>query len=972
MSPRRNQELGSNEDIKPHIDMDKSLLIRNPRLYRSLLLIAILLAFGLRVLHLDDFGFWLDEGLTPLRSGYSVPDILSNRITIQDGLTRDTHPPFYYLLIHFSRSLLGESDFGYRLPSVLASVLLVPVLYQLARQIDGRKTALIAAFLAAVNPLQVWYAQEARMYTTLVLLAAAATLALWKALSQRGLNRWLFIYVLLSGLAFYTHYTAAFLIAAQGLFWIWLLWRKGHRRLLIGVAALAIIIALPLLPFTVPRLFTGAEASYFHVSPLIMLQDVVHGFGLGQTVDAGQPGIKLLDLGALVLLLAGLIGPHPTEGKARLRRLVLITYLMAAVLGLMAGSLIKPMYMGARHIMIGSPAFLLLAARGLLCLPRRPLFMAPLAGLAVVLCGPVVSLCNLYNDPDYAKDDVRALIQHVEHRAGNNDLLLYNDAILLPIHWHYQQRDDVSATALPIYPHNSGPDTEQQLQALAEKYERIWFIRSLPADGRDNKLIVRGWIEDHLVPVEKYSAHGRNMEVQVTAYTTTPVLVDTLPADGLPLDLQMDGLPPLRGLRFDFVQPIARPSLWLDLFWQRLGSLTQLCRPMEAPGKQLRFALRGPDGKLWLDESQPFWSVDWSLPQCRVKDESVHQTVDAGNDPGDSLVRLSYALPIPGGTPPGEYELILLVWDDVSGAALTEWQSLAHVELAPIPGPGFATTCPLYFDNGLDMLKISFPDEKVRPGHTLPLAVYWRARTPPADTQYQLDVIGPMGEIVLSQIGTPGASWLSADTWPLDTVVLELTGLYFAPETAPGNYRLRWRLSSGGKSVPVRPAWRPWRSESITFGQVEVQPWPEETELPADVNLLEAQFGPAIELYGYELESEPLQQAGYLDLTLFWQALDVPDRSYYAFVHLVLAGEESIISQVDRIPVDWLRPTNGWRRGEVLTDSYALQVPEELAPGAYHLYVGLFDPQSSLRLPVTYQGKVQPDDRLLLMTVNHE
>jgi len=964
--------LRSIKETKPHIDMDTGLLIRNPRLWRSLLLIAILLAFGLRVHQLDDFGFWLDEGLTPLRSGYSVPEILSNRIAIQDGVTRDTHPPLYYLLIHFSRSLLGESDFSYRFPSVLASVLLVPVLFQLARQIDGPKTALIAAFLAAVNPLQVWYAQEARMYTTLVLLAAAATLALWKALSQRDLFRWLFIYVILSGLAFYTHYTAAFLIGAQGLFWTWLLWRKGHRRLLIGVAVLAIIIALPLLPFTIPRFFTGAEANYFHVSPLIMLQDVVHGFGLGQTVDANQPGIKLLDMGALVLLLAGLIGPHRTEGKARLRRLVLITYLMATVLGLMAGSLIKPMYMGARHIMIGSPAFLLLAARGLLCLPRRPLFLAPVAGLAVMLCGSATSLHNLYNDPDYAKDDVRALIQHVEHRAGSNDLILFNDAILLPIHWHYQERDDVSATALPIYPHNSGPDTVQRLQALAEKYERIWFIRSPPADGRDNKLIVRRWIEDHLVPVEKYSAHGRNMEVQVTAYTTTPVLVDTLPADGLPLDLQMNGLPPLRGLRFDFVQPVTLPSLWLDLFWLRLGSLAQLCRPMEAPGKQLRFALRGPDARLWLDESQPFRSADWSLPQCRVKDPSVHQTVDAGNDLGDSLVRLSYDLPIPDGTPPGEYELILLVWDHVSGAALTEWQLLTHVELAPIPSPDFAATCPLFFDNGLDLLKVTVPAEKVRPGHTLPLAVHWRARTPPADTQYQLDVIGPMGEIVRSQTGTPGASWLNADTWPLDTVVLELSGLYFAPETAPGSYRLRWRLSSDGKSVPGRPAWRPWSTESITFGQVEVQPWPEETELPAGVNLLQAQFGPAIELYGYELESEPLQPAGFLDLTLYWQALGVPDRSYYAFVHLVLAGEETIISQADRIPVDWLRPTNGWRPGEVLTDSYALPIPEELAPGSYHLYVGMFDPQSSLRLPITYQGQMQPNDRLLLMTLNHE
>jgi uncharacterized membrane protein len=85
-----------------------------PIMKRLLLLILILLAFGLRVYQLDAFSFWQDEGLTPLRANYSIAQIISNEVIIQDGVSQDTHPPLYFLLIHITRRLLGESDFAYR------------------------------------------------------------------------------------------------------------------------------------------------------------------------------------------------------------------------------------------------------------------------------------------------------------------------------------------------------------------------------------------------------------------------------------------------------------------------------------------------------------------------------------------------------------------------------------------------------------------------------------------------------------------------------------------------------------------------------------------------------------------------------------------------------------------------------------------------------------------------------------------
>ncbi|MEZ4517416.1 MAG: glycosyltransferase family 39 protein [Chloroflexota bacterium] len=398
------------------------------------LLLLILLAFFLRLHHLDAFSFWTDEGLTPARSGYSISQILRNEIVIQGFVSKDTHPPLYYLIIHFTSRLFGETDFAYRFPSVLFGILLVPLLYQFGRRLAGSELGLIVALLAAVNPLQVYYAQEARMYTLLVLLGAASSYVLWRALSdpnltRKSLTRYAVLYVILAGLTVYTHYTAVFLVAIQALFWAWLLWRQGLKWLIIGGVVIGVLAAIPLIPYTIPRLFTGAEANYTYVSPVTLLQDVVHFFNQGLTTDFNRWTVRASDILALILLLLGTWAARPW-----LKRSFLVAYLLAVVLGLMAGSLVKPMYQGVRHIMIGSPAFMLLVGYGVWWLwnwsPRKkdigdladtdeqrwPNPVGVLA-LSLVLLSSSVALLNLYRDPAYAKVDFRAMINFIEQRA---------------------------------------------------------------------------------------------------------------------------------------------------------------------------------------------------------------------------------------------------------------------------------------------------------------------------------------------------------------------------------------------------------------------------------------------------------------------------------------------------------------------------------------------------------------------------
>jgi 4-amino-4-deoxy-L-arabinose transferase-like glycosyltransferase len=928
-----------------------------PRLWRPLLLFLILLAFGLRIHQLDNFGFWQDEGLTTLRSGYSITEILSNRITIQEGITKDTHPPAYYLVSHIGQALLGNSDFSYRFVSVLSGILLVPLLFQLGRRINGPGVGMLAALLAAVNPLQVWYAQEARMYTMLVLLGTAATYVLWRSLtlprlSSSSLFARMALYFLLAGLAFYTHYTAIFLIAIQSLFWVWLLWRRGMRLLILGAAVAGLLVALPLVPATIPRLFTGAETAYYYVPPWIMLQDVVHGFGQGITSNFDRAGIKLLDVGLLLLLLVGLVGTQRIESDRRLSQIFLLVYLLAAVVGLMLGSLLKPMYLGVRHIIVGSPAFVLLAARGVSALPRQPFRLAQIAALAVLLSGSIISLLNLYYDPSFAKDDVRTLVRHVELRAGDRDLILYNNAILLPVHEHYQRRGDLPVTALPVYPYSADEKVGEQLAGLTEQYDRIWYIADPPVDGRDKDQLVESWLEENLTRLERANFWGASMRNEVIAYDARPFEIDSFPRDALHLATSWEEIPAVLGTQLDFHEPSVLPTLWIDLLWEGISA--------PHPDLQLRFALRDAGGDFWLDSRQPV-----RLPEGSESSESL-------------LTRVNYGLQLPAGIPPGNYELLLQPWDKRDESELADWLPLTTVQIASsdlwpleIAWP-FDNDAPLIFGDALTLLGAIPAAPDVRPGHALPLSLYWRAGEDAgsaATLRYQLDLIGPDGSVLHTQLEDPGPEWLSPGDWPEEAVILEQAGLFIPADALPGRYRLRWRLWSGEESISGRPDWRPWSSDLNSLGTIVVTSWPLETKLPLEVQKVEAMFGPDIQLYGYDLVSEQVSPGEALDLTLFWQALAIPERSYHVFVHLVDADDNSIVAQSDRIPVDWLRPTNGWRPGEVLTDKHRLELPAEIGPGEYQLYAGLFLLDEDQRLPVVVSGELQPEARLLLQTI---
>ena len=240
--------------------MDRRSVGFSPHITWFLLALVLLLAALLRFYRIDGQSFWNDEGNSARLAERSLALII-------EGAQGDIHPPGYYLALHYWRALFGPTEAALRGLSAVCSVGIVALAFALAlRLFDDRVGALLAAALVAINPFQIYYAQEARMYAMLALWALASTyslvLWLWPADRRGKPTHWpLVAYALLAAAGLYTHYAFPLVMAAQSLFgvaWLWAIRKTGHslRRLTALAAALAAVFLL-FLPWVACSLAPG-------------------------------------------------------------------------------------------------------------------------------------------------------------------------------------------------------------------------------------------------------------------------------------------------------------------------------------------------------------------------------------------------------------------------------------------------------------------------------------------------------------------------------------------------------------------------------------------------------------------------------------------------------------------------------------------------------------------------------------------
>jgi hypothetical protein len=136
---------------------------------------------------------------------------------------------------------------------------------------------------------------------------------------------------------------------------------------------------------------------------------------------------------------------------------------------------------------------------------------------------------------------------------------------------------------------------------------------------------------------------------------------------------------------------------------------------------------------------------------------------------------------------------------------------------------------------------------------------------------------------------------------------------------------------------------------------------------PTPQHRVEACLGGRVCLLGFDVS--PQVAAGEaLSLNLYWQVTASFDRDYSVFTHVEVEGE-SIWGQNDGTPMCGSSPTAKWEPGEVVVDGRVLWIDSGTPPGEYPLLVGLYDPLTGERVPVSGNDANERGDTVQLGTV---
>lgn len=457
---------------------------------------ALLAGLLLRLLFLGSKSLWLDEALS-INMARTTTQLLSSRFD-------NAHPPLYYFLLHYWLPL-GSSEFILRLSSALVSTLAIPLSYALAANLGGRRVAYTMLWLTALAPLFIWYAQELRGYSLLLMLGLLASLAMSHLVAQPNWG-WFALFVVGMAGALYTHYAAPLLVAAQlGILAVLYLQQRITRRgLLLWLGAWPVVLLL-----YVPWLRSPGMRAFLD----LVFADIpypVRLLALRFSISPTLMGIVLLVVALViaVVLLAALISLL-RRGSESWNRWAAAPWLRYGVLVLCLAftvvSVIPRLYTAKKFIVALWPYGLLMVAW---LFPWKSANRLPLIVLlAASLVGSVVNATFI------PKDEWREMVAYIESHGEAGDSVWvvprYQEEPLK----YYLARGTAADFEVPAVEPSMNDD---QLAELVDEGQRVWLIyHTVDFRLRDPERRIERWLMEHFEAVEHVQFH----RINATLYT---------------------------------------------------------------------------------------------------------------------------------------------------------------------------------------------------------------------------------------------------------------------------------------------------------------------------------------------------------------------------------------------------------------------------------------------------------------------
>ena len=213
--------------------------------------LILILAFILRLVGLENLALG-DEGY----SLYVAKSQYFSSIFMDAG-----NPPFYFLIIKLEYLLFHFNILGFKLTSIIFNMGAVIFLWYLLKNKFNLKTANIAAFIAAINIIMIYYSQEIRCYSLAMLLSPILIYFFFQMIQKRK-NIWFIMYGLFGIVAINTHYYESIFLFLNFLFGI--IYLKKRKKSLLKFVLTNLIILFSFLPFFIVVSYKNAllDASF--------------------------------------------------------------------------------------------------------------------------------------------------------------------------------------------------------------------------------------------------------------------------------------------------------------------------------------------------------------------------------------------------------------------------------------------------------------------------------------------------------------------------------------------------------------------------------------------------------------------------------------------------------------------------------------------------------------------------------------
>jgi mannosyltransferase len=333
--------------------------------------------------------------------------------------------------------IFGTSEAWLRSPAVIAGTASVPALWWAARRFVTPSAALVAAGLLAINPMAVWYGEEARSYSFVVLAACLSLGTLSRALNRES-TRWMWAgYVAAMTLLAYSEiFAAPLLLVAQAL----IARRAGRDGVRLWLRSL-----LAVLVCCVPLLIAASiargrrDALYWLARPnrgtvKLTLQEFTAGF-------SGFSAVRWVTLAAVVALVAAAaasslrVKDERARGE-RDRNALAVAFCWGVLPGvlLFAIAFVVPVFW-PRYAILTLPGLCLLLALAAerLWRSRRGVVTSAVCLGAVVLAAGAADA----RQRTAAQEDWRPVAAWLRKERTHGEPVIVDDASVLPVLGYY-------------------------------------------------------------------------------------------------------------------------------------------------------------------------------------------------------------------------------------------------------------------------------------------------------------------------------------------------------------------------------------------------------------------------------------------------------------------------------------------------------------------------------------------------------